>query len=269
MPWRIACCAVGGWKAPAWRTSGTCAPSPKAQTPSRPGTCSVAIDDELAAAVVRAREIAQQRAGLIPGGPDQCARRNPGVVVERHAVRIGRGHALAEHELNAAALQLAAGVVPQIAAELRDDAVARMHQHEPRLTATDAGVVAAHAAHEVEQLGDRLGAREPAPGHDEGQQRPARRPVARLLRGLQRRDDVIAQAGRVLKGLEGEGMLGQPRQPVERRHGPDRHDQMVVGQLLGPVRADRERRDALGIGVHRLDVGVSEARVRAGDTDGR
>ena len=78
----------------------------------------------------------------------------------------------AEQKLNSSRSQLAECVRPKFRAELGEDAIARVHENEARIVRADAGVEAPDAAHQIEQLGDRLSSGKPSARDDEAEQLP-------------------------------------------------------------------------------------------------
>ena len=117
------------------------AQSPTAQTSSVPrtrrvrstGTAPRPDGDDAVGAGQR------HRAGAGPGGPDQGAGRHPLAVAEVDPVGVGAGHRDPEAQLDPAGDQLVAGVAGQPVAQLGQDALARVDQHEAGLAGADAG----------------------------------------------------------------------------------------------------------------------------------
>jgi len=105
------------------------------------------------------------------------------------------------------------------------------------------------AAQEFCQCACVLHARGP-PAHDGKRQAAPAALRIRVRRGaLEIAEDVIPQAHGVIQGLEGEGVVRRPRNPVEMRRASRGEDQIIVGNIsaAGPERAPGEI-DSLHIG---------------------
>ena len=204
----------------------------------------------------------RQRAGIGPGGPDQGARGHPLAVAELDPVGVGAGHRHPETQLDPAGDQLVAGVAGQPVAQLGQDALARVDQHEAGLAGADVREVAEHAVDQVEQAGHGLGAGEAATGDDEGEPAAPLGRVGLVVGLLEPPQDVVAQPPRVLEGGQGEGVGGHPRQVAEVGHRPHGEHQLVVRQGLQGVAAAQV--DDPPVGVDAEHLGPAEAGPGAG-----
>ena len=177
----------------------------------------------------------RHRAGSGPRGPDQGAGRHPLAVAELDPVGVGAGHRHPEAQLDPAGDQLVAGVAGQPVAQLGQDALARVDQHEAGLAGADVGEVAEDAVDQVEEAGHGLGAGEAAAGDDEGEPAAPLGRVGLVVGLLEPPEDVVAQPPRVLEGGQGEGVGGHPGQVAEVGHRPHGQHQLVVRQGLQGV----------------------------------
>jgi hypothetical protein len=85
---------------------------------------------------------------------------------------------------------------------------------------------------EVLQLGERLEAGVAAADEDVGEHLLAPGRVLRRVRGLERRDDVVAQPDRVGEALEADPVLGEAGDGKGAGNRPEGEQELVVAQLL-------------------------------------
>ncbi len=109
-----------------------------------------------------------------------------------------------------------------------------MQEDDADLARVEARVAARDLAHEVVELGHDLDAREPAPGHHEGEELLAQGLVVALDRRLvEGANDVVAQVEGVAEVLERERVLGQAAQAAEVGDAAEGQHQVVEGNDVG------------------------------------
>ena len=163
-------------------------------------------------------------------------------------------------DLDAALLELAAGVGAELARDVGQDRRSRVDEHPPLLHVAQRRVVAERCVREVVELGERLDAGVARADEHE----PELRLRAAGRRRLEPLQDVVAKRDAVGEILEAAAVLGEARHredPVDRT---ERDDEPLVGDRGRP--GDRVGADGARLEVERRLRG--RARGRRGGTSG-
>lgn len=221
--------------------------------------------------------------------------------VAEHDVTVDTGrHRGAEVDLDTAGLQVLPAVRAELGADLGQNLVGGVDEHEAHVLALHVLVELGRVARQVLDLTDRLGAREATADEHEGERLAADLLVVRGLGLVELLEHVVAQADGLLDALHTDADLGEARRREGAGDRAERDHQVVEGNLvrLADERGDRgdlavlvdggdpagenlgsghsasqrdddvARRDAAGGGFGEEGL-VSHVRARIHDRDGR
>jgi len=193
-------------------------------------------------AIRRDAEPARGRRGEHARGPDDRAGGEPRAAIF-DAVRMHRGHRLAQLDFDAQFVQCPLGIGRHLGLEIGQHARPRLDQYHPRIRRPDAAEIVAQG--DAGQLDDRpcqLHARRARADDDEGEQRPAPLGIGFELGLFERRQQPAPHGGGILQRLQA-GREGFPVVMAEigmLRAGGD--DQPVIGNAAATRQPDRARR---------------------------
>jgi hypothetical protein len=249
--WRVACWAVGGQTSPVLvsRIARAVADGPQ---PRVVRDLEMRVDHD-ASALLLHRQHRHQRVRSRGHGADQRARLQAAAALEQGGVGGGAGQPRVQADLDATLRQERLGELRQRFRQLGQDQAAGVQEHHPDLLGPDAAEAAGGDPHEVVQLGHRLHAREPAPRHHEREQRASHGRVLLDVGLLQRVDEPVAQGKRIPQVLERQRILAQTGLAGKRRHGTERHHEVVEVQMVLPAAEPGGGLHAPVLEVDRLD----------------
>ena len=176
-------------------------------------------------------KLRDERVRRVSDGRDDGVTRDHASVAERYLAGRHRGHARAEDDLHAPRAQLFLAINAQVFADLRQQVLATLNEHDAEFFACDPRIQLAHAVREIEQLPRRFHARISAPHDHEREQARERSGVGDQVCLFKTIEQRAAQLHGIAHIFHEKGVLRHPRHAAEIHDAAERQREVPVADL--------------------------------------
>ena len=189
----------------------------------------------------------EDRVGLDARGPHDRLGVELGPVGQHDVPVDARAEERRQVDVDVALAELVEGVLPELDADLGQDARRALHEHEPQLRLLDPAVVPDRRARHVLDLGDGLDPGEPAAHEREGEHPLAQVRVPRARGPVDPAEHLVADRDGLFDVLEADGDLGEPGDGQSAGDRAEADDQVVIGDPVRRALLGRHLDGALGV----------------------